>query len=89
MNENFSKSLDRLAIHLSKHCRNYRLVDLNIESLSADQRRSAITATLDFFEHEIARRSELWVTTSNGMTSSDPDDEHQRKFGRKTYSREH
>jgi hypothetical protein len=68
MNENFEKSLDRLLIHLSGHCRNHRLIDLGVERLSKNQRDDAIIATLDFFEQEvqglIAKNNRLPISPS-------------------------
>lgn len=78
MNKNLYKSLDRLIILFSGHCRAHRLVDLTIERLPENQRREVITATLDYFEQEVERLTPKVGTVANSVPGGDAGEEHLR-----------
>lgn len=86
MTENFYKSLDRLIIHLSGHCRNHRLVDLRIERLPPSQRREAITATLDYFELEVAHLVARTGSSMDSVPGDNAGEEHLRSRDTKSQS---
>ncbi len=59
MTKIMERSIETLTIMVSKHFRNHRLCDLELNTLNPEERNAAMTATLDHFEREVARQKRI------------------------------